>query len=319
MAANDNKSTLQSILENLRDAAVRFTEPFKTPGKVPTALKDLLAKLGIANPANSVSTSLQTVAESWGDIGRQLENTTLDIIAPAQMVKLITDKADAIRENIDRILNVPEGVWNRLGASGAAIKVVFPKRLMDYIIYEALTQSHAKIGGVFLLFAVLRKEFTPAGGNPAFVDAEIRIFDLAQLIEVISNPRQAMLKALKWGTDDFNARPLADGLVLLMGLLPGTTKGPEDDLFAIADEQGFVPVTPGVKQSARRTLTSPAAAGSITVSFVGLHRHGFGLLAPNPLNANLNFGPWGLPKIPPDFIFALTPPDPPGIKLLRLP
>jgi hypothetical protein len=74
-----------------------------------------------------------------------------------------------------------------------------------------------------------------------------------------------------------------------------------------------------VRPSARRTLTTPPATGSITVSFVGLHKHGFGLLAPNPLNVNMNFGPWGLPKIPPGFIFTLTPPDPPGVKLLPLP
>src|SRR5207245_2460109 len=71
-------------------------------------------------------------------------------------------KAKSVRDSINDIIKTPENIWNGLGASGAAIKAEFPTRLVGYIIYEFITKSHPKIGGVFLLFGVLRREFTRA-------------------------------------------------------------------------------------------------------------------------------------------------------------
>jgi len=99
-------------------------------------------------------------------------------------------------------------------------------------------------------------------------------------------------------------------MVLLLGTLPGTTRGIEDDEWTLAAEAGFVPVDAGVKPSARRQLTVPGA----TLSFVGLHKHGVGLQVPSPVNFSGNI----LPALPSTALFALTPgpvpaTDPPAV------
>ena len=48
--ADAGKSTLQSILENLRDAAVGFGERFANPANIQSELTNLLADLGIDDP-----------------------------------------------------------------------------------------------------------------------------------------------------------------------------------------------------------------------------------------------------------------------------
>ena len=48
--ADSGKSTLQSILENLRDAAVHFGERFANPAHVQPELIKLLAEPGIDDP-----------------------------------------------------------------------------------------------------------------------------------------------------------------------------------------------------------------------------------------------------------------------------
>ena len=48
--ADAGKSTLQSILENLRDAAVGFGERFANPANIQPELTRLLADLGIDDP-----------------------------------------------------------------------------------------------------------------------------------------------------------------------------------------------------------------------------------------------------------------------------
>ena len=100
--------------------------------------------------------------------------------------------------------------------------------------------------------------------------------------------------------DDFLLRPVVDGMALLLGTIPGTTRGPAEDELPIAEEQAFVPVS-GARPSARRTLTVPGG----TLAFVGLHRHGVGLVVRNPLNVGGNLIP--APPVPTAQIFALTP------------
>ncbi len=312
-----DRSTLQSILINLRDAAVDFSKPYQTPATIPAALRELLKQLGIADPGAAVMTNLENAVKNWGDIGRQLSNLNLDIGNIALALAELGTKAKTVKDSIEAILKTPEAIWNGLGASGAAIKAVFPTRLADYIIYEFLTKSHKKIGGAFLLFGVLRRPFTPAAG-PAFVDAEIRVFDLAQLVKVVTHPREAILEALKWGTDDFNARPVVDGVVLLTSLIPGTTAGPDDDTFPQANESPFVGRdVSGLRASARHTLTR----GPTTLEFVGLHQTGVGILFVNPVNFSGGVGSAQLPSVPPGVILALTPgtdrlKDPPIVKRL---
>jgi hypothetical protein len=311
-----DRSSLQSILVNLRDAAVDFSKPYQTPASIPAALRDLLQQLGIADPGAAVMANLENAVTNWGDLGKQLSNLNLDFVDPVKTIQDITNKAEAVRQAIDTILKTPEAIWNTLGASGAAIKAVFPRRLLDYIVYEALTKSHPKIGGAFLLFAVLRREPTPAAG-PAFVAANIRVFDLAQLVKVVTHPREAILDALKWGTDQFNARPIVDGLALL-GEVAGGTPGPDEDTFDLATERIFVTdLAAGLEKSARHTLAGPGA----TVEFVGLHHAGVGVLVPSPLNLSGGVGSLQIPALPPGIILALSPgpdrlKDPPKVRRL---
>lgn len=314
------RSTFQSIIINLRNAALDFCEPYKTPANIPNALRELLKQLGIADPGAAVLANLANAVQNWGNIGRQLENLNLDLINIQNAIKDLEDKAKAVRSSIDQILHTPEAIWNTMGASGAAIKAVFPTRLADYIIYEALTKSHKKIGGVFLLFGVLRRQFNAAASS-AFVDAEIRVFDLAQLIKVVTHPREAILEALKWGTDDFNARPVVDGIVLLADLAPNTTAGPDEETFSKATENLYVrrgnELNP-LRESARHTLTVRVGAVDQTLEFVGLHKTGTGVLVNNPLTLSGNLSIFDIPA---GAILALTPgPDrltsPPKVEVL---
>jgi sulfur carrier protein ThiS len=316
------ENTFQSIIINLRNAAVDFCQPYKTPGNIPTALKELLKQLGINDPGAAVLANLNNAVQNWGNIGRQLENLNLDVINIQDAIKDLENKANTVRSSIDQILNTPNAIWNTMGASGAAIKAVFPRRLIDYIIYEALTKSHKKIGGVFLLFGVLRREFTPAASS-AFINAEIRIFDLAQLLKVVTHPREAILDALKWGTDDFNARPLVDGMVLLADLVPNTTAGPDEQQFSKTTENLYVDrgnELNSLRESARHTLTVHlSTGGDQTIEFVGLHKTGIGLLINSPFSFSGNLS---IPELSqPGAIFALTPgPDrltsPPKVEVL---
>ena len=269
-----DKSTLLSIVENMRDAGVHFGKRFAPPANVPTAVQSLLRELGINDPGQSVSNALATAANSWRTIADTLSGIDLNLTSPASVVALLTGKANDVRQSIQALLDAPGTALDGLGASGAAIKQVLPTRLLSYIIYEFIVSTHPKIGGAFLLLGVLRREFTPAGGNTALVDAEIRVFDLGQFVKAITHPRESFLTVMRWGTDDFLARPVVDGITLLLSTLPGTARGPEDDVWPLALETTFTgPLAAGVRPSARRTLTvpMPMPVGPVTLSFVGLH------------------------------------------------
>jgi hypothetical protein len=314
-----DRSSLQSILINLRDAAVDFAKPFQIPANIPTALGALLNELGIADPGALVKAQLANAAKNWADLANELTALNLDA---ATLISDIRNKAGAVETSFDGILSAADTAWDGLGAIGADIKSAFPVRLLDYILYEALTKSHPKIGGAFLLFGVLRREFTPPL-NAGFIAADIRIFDLQQLIFVVTHPREAILQALKWGTDDFNGRPVVDGMVLLTGLIPPATRGPEEDVFPLADEALYVGRDDlgGLKPSARRTLSAIASAIAMTLSFVALHRTGVGILVENPFDLKGGIGALKLPQLQPGQIFALAPgadrlKDPPVVKRL---
>jgi hypothetical protein len=308
-----DRSSLQSILINLRDAAISFAQPFQTPGNIPAALGTLLNELGIADPGALVKPQLANAAKNWADLANELSALNLDA---ANLMSDIRNKAAAVENSLNGMLTAADTAWDGLVDVGADIKSVFPVRLLDYILYEALTQSNPKIGGAFLLFGVLRREFTPPL-NKGFIAADLRIFDLKQLIFVVTHPREAILQALKWGTDDFNGRPVVDGMVLLAGLIPPATRGPEEDEFPIDQETIYVGRDlAGLKPSAQRTLS----AVGMTLSFVALHRTGVGVLAKNPVNLSAQIGSLN-PKLPPGLIFALTPgadrlKDPPVVKRL---
>jgi len=316
----EKPSTLQSILINVRDAALRFADPYKQPQNIPGEVTKLLAQLGIADPGAGPRAQLNNAAANWGTIANQLSNLNLNFVDPQKALKDLSDKADTIKNSIDAILKTPEAVWQGLAQFGGVVATEFPKRLLAYIVYEALTHAHPKIGGVFLLFGVLRREFTPPL-NAAFIPAEIRVFDLPQLIKVVTNPREAVLTALKWGTDDFIARPVVDGMVLLAGLAPNTTRGPDDQTLDKATENLYVKrgndLAP-LLASASHSLNVQVAAVTHTLNFVGLHRTGVGLLLKSPLTLGGNLN---VLNIPPGAILALVPganrlTDPPKVDVL---
>lgn len=299
--AAEGKGTLVTIVENVRAAGVAFGSRFAPPADIPTALKKLLADLGIADPQNSVSDNLASAAAAWHDLANSLSGVSLDFVDPAQTIAKLSAQAGAIQRDIAKIIQAPQDALAGLGASANAIRAVFPERLLHYIVYEFLTSTHPKIGGAFLLLGVLRREVKSAGGNLAFIDnAGIRVFDLAQLIRAITHPRESFLTVMRWGTNDFLARPIVDGMTLLLGTIPGTTRGPQDDEFPIVDERLFVPDMDATGPSARRTLSVPGG----TLSFVGLHKRGIGLEVPIPLQVG---GQIPVPPFPAVQIFALTP------------
>jgi hypothetical protein len=317
-------SSLSSILTNLRDAAVAFCERWKKPpADLPKEMGSFLEELGIADPGDAVTTKLAEVAKNWAQLGTALSGADLNLVDIGDTLDALTQKSDIVRGSILAIVNAPLEVFASLGASGAAIVDKFPRRLLDYIVYEALTKSHEKIAAVFLLFAVLRRELTP--GAPPFKDAWIRIFDLAQLVEVVTHPKEAVLKVLKWGTDDFNARPAIDGIALLAKVAGADIK--EDDLtFDLVEESAYHkegPLAPGLRPSARRRIEYPTGlpADFIQIDLVGLHALGLGLLMHNPVTLNGGIGPLTPPTLPSGGILAVMPganavQDPPVVRIL---
>lgn len=296
--AGDGKSTLQTILENTRDAGVAFGRRFTPPaGHIRTELGTLLGELGIADPQRSVTDALEATAAGWHDLADTLSGVSLNFADPAKTLRELTAKAKTIEDAIDKMVEAPQDAVAGLGASASAIKGAFAERLLNYIVYEFITSTHPKIGGAFLLLGVLRREFRAAGGNPALVDAEVRVFDLAQFVRAATNPRESFLTVMRWGTNDFLARPVVDGMALLLGTV--AQRGPAEDALPLAEEATFVPVDAGVRPSARRTVTLPGG----TIAFVGLHKHGVGLIAPNPVSVGGNL----LPTLPPNAVFAVTP------------
>jgi hypothetical protein len=299
--ADTNKNFLQTVLENVRDAAVNFAKPYQNPPGIPAELKRLLKELGIDDAQDRVSQRLKTVADQWANLGKLLENTQLNFADPAQALAELGKRADSIKDLIDKMLNAPAAVLGDLGAIGNAIIAVFPNRLLDFILYEFITQSHPKIGGAFLLLGVIRRD--PDPGGPGLTPANLRVFDFAQLVAAITDPKRAFKKVLRWGTDEFNARPVVDGMVLLADLIqPGKQAGPDDDTFPRAEEGAFVSVAGLANSSARRTLSTPAGV----VAFVGLHRNGVGVLVPNPVSVSGGVGSMSV-DLPAAILLALTP------------
>jgi hypothetical protein len=302
--AGETKSTLQTILENVRDAGVAFGNRFADPGQVPTELKRLLADLGIADPLGSVSSALAVAATAWRDLASSLSGVSLNFADPPAALAGLKDKATRISGDLDKIIQAPQDAVAGLGASAATIKNIFVERLLHYIVYEFIVSTHPKIGGAFLLLGVLRREPRGADGNPALIAAQVRVFDLVQFVKAIQDPRGSFLTVMRWGTDDFLGRPVVDGMALLLGTIPGMSRGDPEDLFPLADEAAFVGPPGAVTDSARRTLS----IDGITLSFVGLHRHGVGLLVPNPVNVSGNL----IPSPGGDRIFAIKPGVPPA-------
>jgi hypothetical protein len=294
-------STFETILTNLREAVTRFVDPYRTPSQIPGAISKLLKELGIAPPDEAVKTKLKSAAADWVTIADQLSSLNLNL-QPDKAMKEISDKGNIIKQGIDNIAKAGASAWDGLLGSAVAIKEAFPKRLVDYIIYEFLTQSHPKIGGVFLLFGVLRRVYTPAQ-NEAFLAAEIRVFDLKQLIRVFTEPHKAIPEALKWGTDDFIDRPIVDGLVLLGGLVPGTTKGADDQVFNKQTENLYVNRGNDLDNLRASALHRLSLQG-VTLDFVGLHKIGVGVLVKNPIQLQTNLKLFDIPN---DAILALSP------------
>lgn len=318
-------SSLSSILTNLRDAAVAFCDRWKKPpADLPKEMGRFLEELGIADPGDAVTAKLAEVAKRWTQLGDALAGANLNLVDIGETLDALTKKADIVQGSILAIVNAPLEVFTALGASGTAIIEKFPRRLLDYIVYEALTRSHEKIAAVFLLFGVLRRELTP--GLPPFKDAWIRIFDLAQLVEVVTHPKEAVLRVLKWGTDDFNARPVIDGIALLAKVAGADIK--EDDLtFDLAEEGAYGDkgrLGPGLRPSARRRIEYPTgvADGLTKIDLVGLHALGLGLLVENPVTLKGGIGPLTPPDLPRGAILAVTPgvnaiQDPPVVEILK--
>ena len=84
MAAD--KSTLQSILENIRDAAIAFGHRFAPAGNIPGELEKLLAELGINDPGRSVSSALAGAAAGWKTLADSLSAVSLDFTDPAAVL-----------------------------------------------------------------------------------------------------------------------------------------------------------------------------------------------------------------------------------------
>jgi hypothetical protein len=319
--ADAGKSTLQSILENLRDAAVGFGERFANPANIQPELTRLLADLGIDDPlpGRAVSSAMRDAATAWATIGSQLKGLNFNFLDPVSAVQGLVTIGRTIQQQLEAMGRLPASTAAALGASAADIARVLPERLLHYIVFEFVTKSHRKIGGAFLLLGILRREFRPRGASLALIDANVRVFDIGQMIKVVTHPREAILEALKWGSDDFDSQTVVDGVSLLFGLLAdaGVVLGPEVDAFPAAEEAGFVGRTAAelgaLRQvSARRTLQAPSPLGNVTISLVGLHRDGLGLMVTNPVNLSGGVGSLNLPKPPPGAIFAVSAGVPPA-------
>jgi len=319
--ADAGKSTLQSILENLRDAAVGFGERFANPANIQPELTKLLADLGIDDPlpGRAVSNAMRDAATAWATIANQLKGLNFNFLDPASAVQGLVTIGRTIQQQLEAMGRLPASTAAALGAGAADIARVLPERLLHYIVFEFVTKSHRKIGGAFLLLGILRREFKPRGASLALIDANIRVFDVGQMIKVVTHPREAILEALKWGSDDFDSQTVVDGVSLLFGLLAdaGIVLGPEVDAFTAAEEAAFVGRSAAelgaLRQvSARRTLQAPSPLGNVTISLVGLHRDGLGLMVTNPVNLSGGVGSLNLPKPPPGAIFAVSAGVPPA-------
>ena len=318
--ADAGKSTLQSILENLRDAAVGFGERFANPANIQSELTNLLADLGIDDPlpGRAVSNAMRDAATAWATIANQMKGLSFNFLDPVAAVHGLITIGQTIQQQLEAMGRLPASTAAALGASAADIARVLPERLLHYIVFEFVTKSHKKIGGTFLLLGILRREFKPKGASLALVDANVRVFDMAQMVKVVTHPREAILEALKWGSDDFDSQTVVDGVSLLLGLLAdaGVVLGPEVDVFPSALESSFVsrPAAElgSLRQaSARRTLQAPSPLGNVTISLVGLHRDGLGLMLSNPVNLTGGVGSLNIPKPPPGAIFAISAGAPP--------
>lgn len=316
--ADAGKSTLQGILENLRDAAVGFGERFANPANIQLELIKLLADLGIDDPlpGRAVSNAMGDAATSWATIANQLKGLSFNFLDPVAAVQGLITIGRTIEQQLEAMARLPASTVAALGASASDIAGVLPERLLHYIVFEFVTKSHKKIGGAFLLLGILRREFKPKGASRALIDANVRVFDVRQMIKVITHPREAILEALKWGSDDFDSQTVVDGVSLLLGLLAdaGVVLGPEVDTFPAELESTFVGRSTielgGLRQlSARRTVRAPP--GNVKISLVGLHRDGLGLMLDNPVNVNGGVGSLNLPKPPPGAIFAISSGVPP--------
>jgi len=319
--ADAGKSTLQSILENLRDAAVGFGERFANPANIQPELTRLLADLGIDDPlpGRAVSSAMRDAATAWATIGSQLKGLNFNFLDPVSAVQGLVTIGRTIQQQLEAMGRLPASTAAALGASAADIARVLPERLLHYIVFEFVTKSHRKIGGAFLLLGILRREFRPRGASLALIDANVRVFDIGQMIKVVTHPREAILEALKWGSDDFDSQTVVDGVSLLFGLLAdaGVVLGPEVDAFPAAEEAGFVGRTAAelgaLRQvSARRTLRAPSPLGNVTISLVGLHRDGLGLMVTNPVNLSGGVGSLNLPNPPPGANFPVSAGVPPA-------
>lgn len=319
--ADAGKSTLQSILENLRDAAVGFGDRFSNPAQIQPELIKLLADLGIDDPlpGRAVSNAMRDAATAWAVIANQLKALNFNFLDPVAAVRGLATIGQTIQQQLEAMGRLPASTAAALGAGAADVARVLPERLLHYIVFEFVTRSHKKIAGAFLLLGILRREFKPRGASLALIDANVRVFDLAQMIKVITHPREAILDALKWGTDDFDSQTVVDGVSLLLGLLAdaGVALGPEVDAFPAALESAFVGRSTAelssLRQvSARRTLTAPSPLGNVTISLVGLHRDGLGLMLSNPVTLSGGLGSLSIPKPPPGAIFAISAGTPPA-------
>ena len=314
--ADMENGTLAGILNNLRTAAVQFGDRFSDPARIRPELVALLGELGINDPQGDVSRAMETAAATWAGITDPLKALNFNFLDPVAAVDGLAKLAGTITDKLAQLAQLPASTLAALSARGNAIQQVLPKRLLGYLVFELLTHTHRKIAGAFLLLGVLRRPFTPANGNPIFVNAHVRVFDVKQLVRVFTHPREALLEALQWGTDDFDSQTVIDGVSLLIGLVDpnGVVLGPVDDRFPPANEAAFVGRSEAELgalkvPSARRTLKVPSA---ITSSLVGLHRDGLGLMAPNPVHIDASLGGLHLPGLGPGKVLALSAGTPPA-------
>jgi len=314
--ADTKSGTLATILENLRDAAVRFGTRFSVPAQLHDELIALLADLGIAKPETDVLKAMEDAAATWADITDPLKDLKFNVLDPIAAARGLAEQAGIISDKLEALGALPASTLAALGDRAGAIQAALPERLVGYLMYEFITQAHPKIGGAFMLLGVLRRPFTLANGNPAFVSAPVRVFDMQQLVKVLTNPREALLDALKWGSDDFDAQTVIDGLSLLIGIVDQTRTvlGPDHETFSTADEANFVGRSAAELQalqvpSPRRTLQLPL---SNILSLVGLHRDGLGLLALAPVHFTGSIGGLHLPDLGNGRVLALSAGTPPA-------
>src|SRR5262249_8014262 len=112
--AND-KSTLQSILENVRDAGVAFGRRFAPPADRRPEVTKLLSELGIADPEAPVLNALTTAAQAWDDLGRSLSGVSLNFVDPAKTIAGLTKQAAVIQDAVDRMIRAPQDALAGLG------------------------------------------------------------------------------------------------------------------------------------------------------------------------------------------------------------